>query len=437
MPVLPDLRLCLSACGHRRHVTGITASGTLAARVPALPAALVVLALMLVALIGCHARSAPPLVFTPDDAQYPVLFAGQGVSVSSPVWSLGQFLPAFGGERQAVNPALPRLEGSRRIVFDLPGEYYLHVNDGQPLKVVVLDAREPISAGVVRIFDFSVANIVFCDGDDPDWALDQTRFVSEWFRQEAPAALLCGPTADVFQKLVYDRFRLPSRVASFPGFYRRDGTIYRSSHNVPEVYLPDIGRFVMFDVNNALLVRWLGAMDIAERINASLDERAILSSAALRRLHLDIYPHAPSVYKPVTFYCNPDKKPGFVANARLVTRVPVNRHWTEDEQGFCPGGPCFIATWFYGGVAYFNAQWSGTAFLPGYTYASLHRDPALTRAAVSATEQFGVKPVLVVSQAELRRELDRGFAAQIEARPWLARLPADADARATLRADGR
>ena len=196
------------------------------------------------------AEQAQTLTFRFPDSRYPILFSGTTVEASQPITSVRYFAPLFGKSRTVVNPAPIDIDG-RQLTFREAGEYYLVVNDAHHLKAIVLDATEPISQGVTRIYDFNLANVAWCTADDRAWYEAADHFLEFFFYSPGPVGLLCGPAAEVFRRMVWDRFRLPSRVVTFPGTYYAGSEIRRATHNVPEVYLPDKRKFVLFDINNS------------------------------------------------------------------------------------------------------------------------------------------------------------------------------------------
>ncbi len=241
--------------------------------------------------VKAHDQQAQEEALSFGDSTYPVLFAGDTIRRWEDVQSLGFFSPLFGAERNVVNPATPVVIERRTIRFDEPGEYYLEINHERFLKVLILDPLEPISKGVLRIFDFLVANLLVSNGEQPVWdKLGLDRYIQRWVHSKDPGLLLCGPTDSMFRALVFERFRLPNRMVTLPGVYRRNRQIVKATHNVPEIYLPDIGKFVLFDLNNAFVVRWLNAIDLAYLIHSATDDSAYLTDDQWNALGLEERP---------------------------------------------------------------------------------------------------------------------------------------------------
>ena len=199
------------------------------------------------------------------ELSYPILRAGDAIEFSTDVRIAGTFEPLFGPDRDAVHPAQPDVEG-RCIRFDEPGEYYLRLGDQGPLKVLVLGRGEPYSRSVVRVFGFCVANMLVSTSDDARLSADRRGYIAGWLHSESPAMLLCGPTYTVFAELVKEALGLPVRLVTFPGIYLSGEGPNKATHNVPEVYLPDLEKWVVFDVNNALLVEWLDAFELCRAV---------------------------------------------------------------------------------------------------------------------------------------------------------------------------
>ena len=133
--------------------------------------------------------------------KYPVLYDRESIAINEDVPSLDFFLPVFSPERAVVNPEKPRIavvDNRTLLYFDLPGEYYLDINHDKKLKVLVLDRDEEISANVLRVFDFLVANLVETQGNDKDFYENSGSFAIDFFTSKEPKMLLCGPTLSFF-----------------------------------------------------------------------------------------------------------------------------------------------------------------------------------------------------------------------------------------------
>lgn len=357
-------------------------------------------------------ESPPEEVQLFGDSRYPVLLAGDAITRWEDILSVGFFAPLFSPERPVVNPATPTLERRRTLRFEVPGEYYLNINEGHFLKVLILDPREPISQGVVHIFDFLVANLLVSNGEQPLWdTLGPERYTQKWFRSKEPGWLLCGPTDWIFRALVFERFRLPNRMVTLPGAYRVNGKIVTGIHNAPEIYLPDIGKFVMFDVNNAFLVRWRNAIELAALIHDTAGEPAHLTRDHWRRLSMDVYQDWPRALraKYVDVLRGDGKSIPF--SRGLLSDRTVDHYWPD------------LLNVLYGGVAYQGHHTYGTGFLtPTFHFGSLHGDRGLESVAMKLLRDLGMG-VGRYHLRQLSQMLEEGFQPEIAAAAWRGRVP--------------
>jgi hypothetical protein len=224
--------------------------------------------------------------------------------------------------------------------------------------------------------------------------------------------LLCGPTHAFFRRLIEERLGLPTRIVAIPGtFYREQTkTISYVTHNMPEVYLPDIGKFVLFDINNSFVSRWLTANEFAKKVNDNVGDTLFLNET-FDLADIDIYhgvdsylPRRQIVKKPVRF------------RQKLISNTAATESWLALFHGFS------------GGVAYWGGKLdyvkpTGTEFLTGeYWYASLHKDAVLKDAAIKRVESFKIN-VEVVSPERLESMLEEGHKNLIESKSWLEKLP--------------
>jgi hypothetical protein len=345
------------------------------------------------------------------DSAYPILYTGDSIQSASQITDLRFFRPFFGKHRGRVNPVKPLLLEERRLQFTKPGEYYLKLNGRHSLKVLVLSKAETVSSDVLRIFDFLLANMVFCDGNDADWYADAEKAIGRLFTTKAPLALLCGPSHELFRRLVADRLALPSRIASFPGVYIRESRILRSTHNVAEVYLPDVHKFVFFDINNAFAAKWLSAMELSRAIHSVLDDDVVLTLELWRSLGLKVHDPKIRVLKPTSSSCKVYEGPvNFTFDKTLLSSEEAKDNWLN------------FGMHLYGGVAY-NGFWKGYGvdYLGDLMFASLHENPDLLAAVISWENEYGLEP-RVVTPDDLKAALDNGVQAIIESKPWLRRI---------------
>ena len=345
-----------------------------------------------------------------------MIFVGEKMVSSVPLTSISTFQPLFGASRPVVNPAQPVLRGRCTLTFDQPGEYYLLTN-GHPVKVLVFPRDEAISSAVVRLFHFSVANALYCGLEDNAWYKYRERFLDAFFASSAPMMLSCGPTHSMFRALVADRFALPTRIVNLSAAYYAGDQIARTTHNVPEIYLPDVGKFVLFDINSSYAARWLDAFELTEAVRARWAS-ALRPADTWTSLGLD-------------FVHDVDTR---TATAAAESLIP-----TQTADARAPFAPSFVSGTavdrtqmlrvFFTGPMYWGAnltwaQPTGTEFLPGdVLIAAYETDPRLRQTVVDWQTSFQLK-VDVVEAADLRRRLALGAAPAIARREWEQRFPA-------------
>lgn len=352
---------------------------------------------------------------------YPLLLVGETIGTKFDIEATGFFKPLFGPERPIVNPAVPRILGRRKVVFEQPGEYYLRFNGTVSLKVLVLDPSDSISLAVLRVFDFASANLVACPGNDGDWAhTTPEQFIAAWFSSEEAVAVSCGPTANIFIRLIQDRFMLPGRVVTFPGTYLLEGKVAYATHNVPEIYLPDKKKFVLFDLNLGLVVKYKNAGEMARVFHDILDDEAKLANHHFDRLGFHVH-DGPHTFVAKEGTC--ESRAGFRFLRGYLSEKKVRDQWYYDASK-APGESTSFAPLYYGGVAYFGQPGYGTEFLGEYVYGTLHHTRFLGAAAVKWVESYGLK-VRKVRLEDLERLLERGHArevaeanARLVAQPW-------------------
>lgn len=366
-----------------------------------------------------------PLTLVFPNGDFPILWEGQDIVVSGNVSAIAYFAPLFGAERAAVNPSTPHVTGSR-IGFAKAGEYYLTVNGTTSIKVLVLATSEPISSAVVRVFDFCRANILFdtCHDDtDALFYADQEGFAHRFFESAEPVALLCGPAHSLFQRLVQEGLGLPTRKPTFPGTVRWSDekcnvSLFQITHNPLEVYLPDQGKWALFDVNFGFLAEWLDASELSEftTLMGGPGTMGYMNLTALKRLN--VYTGGPTTRLCREAGAGEDPYPPI----RLrVSGVPAAYNWKDDFR-FYYGG---VAYW--GGEAFFQMP-HGTEFLAGtYVWASRHWDRDLELAARTWWESLwqGVAlKVTIVTPETLRLLLEAGHRSEILQEAWKNKIPA-------------
>ena len=330
------------------------------------------------------------------------------------------FTPLFGEERAVVNPVAP-VVASNRIKFAEAGEYYLTLNDTYSIKVLVLSNVEPISSAVVRLFDFCRANLLFdtCHDDtDAPFYADQEAFAHRFFESAEPAALLCGPTHSLFQRLITQSLALPTRKPALIGTFRWSDencnvTVYEISHNPLEVYLPDQGKWALFDLNFGFLVKWLDASELTAFTMAYPGPGTMGLTDLESFKMLPIYTGGPT-----TRLCK-STKPGedpYPPLRQRVSNAPSAYLWRDSFKIYYGG----VAYW--GDAAYFQMP-HGTEFLHGdILWAALQTDPALKESAIRYMESFGLR-VAVISPESMRQLLEAGHRAEILQEAWRSKIP--------------
>ena len=348
---------------------------------------------------------------------FPIRYQDEPIEVSGQIdtWEFSE--PTFGKKREIVNPAQPVIS-SGGISFPVPGEYYLKLNGGEAfLRTCVLQRQEPSFNSIARIFDFTVANMLYSGADDFRWYAADTRqkFVWDWFTGTDPVMLSCGPTHAVFRWLIEDRLGLPTRTVTFPATYYKRGKLVHDTHNVAEIYSPDLDRFVLCDVNNAFLPKWIDAISLSEIVTNSWCD---IYSPYDRWEDLQ----GLSIHKSV--------------DALLPDKDRYNAALRKAKGGRVPFTPDLISnvpttisrnSWLrclYGGVAYWGAEvgWArptGTEFLPGgYQFVNLHKNPVLTREAIKWIQELSGLEVTMRTASEMRQALRDGHRSEIAAARW-------------------
>lgn len=353
--------------------------------------------------------------------RFPLLRPGEPITTDEKITKVEHFEPFFSPNRPVVNPA-PPIVRDRTIFLREPGEYYLRLNDHTPLRVAVFSPDEGITKSVLRLFDFMVANQLYARAQDRSWYAHRQRFLQRFFVDERPLILSCGPTHQVFRSLIEERFCLPTRIASSATtFYLADG-MARLAHNVPEVYLPEFGKFVMFDLNSGYVAKWMDSIDVAEATRVWGDVASDLERASdLVDVHaeVDTCPSTPQIEAAVVQtddWGTIEFSGNYVANNPMddFSRARALRTWYS--------GPIY-----YGSRAH-NVRPTGTEFLEKgiLLFANLHTDPILFEESCDWLVREGGTPreeIEIVRPNDLRARLAVGHRKQIDANEWRGRFP--------------
>jgi hypothetical protein len=167
------------------------------------------------------------------------------------------------------------------------------------------------------------------------------------------------------------------------------------------VYLPDVGKWVVFDVNNAFVVRWKSALELSALVKAASRDSELLTDDQWQALRLPIHLGAPVTYRPV----------GSVTDSKrfddeFLTDTRGRELWHR------------LSCLYVGGPAYWGGAGYGTGFLPAqYNFASFHDDPELEQAAVEWIRGYDME-VGVFTADEMAHLLAEGHREAIEAEAW-------------------
>jgi hypothetical protein len=342
--------------------------------------------------------------------KYPLLYNQEYIALAEGLVSLNFFSPVFSPDRAVVNPVKPRvvsLNNNTLLYFDVPGEYYLDINNEKKLKVLVLDRDEEISSNVLRLFDFLVANLVVTQGNDEEFYENSGKFTIDFFESKEPKMLLCGPTLSFFEIVLRDRFNLPARDVTFTGVFMEEGRLNYSTHNMLEVFLPDKAKWVLFDVNNGFVVKWMDAFEIAEKVRNASRSKKTVSKAEFESIDFDFH------YMVDAKRTTDASDLRSVFSPEIVTRQSVRDRWHDLAKIFL-GGPG------YWGGKRFNQNGLSSEY---QLYLSrYHQDEFLLEAQLRWQSNWDLK-VRHVPPEQLKQMLDDAYAEEVSAKMWLGHLP--------------
>jgi len=365
-----------------------------------------------------------PLTFVRTARRFPLLFVGEHVDTSEPIRTLTTFEPWFAPARTVVNPKLPKIR-RKRIEFTAPGEYYLRVN-GKPLKTVVFPRGETIADAVLRVFDFAIANNIYFGAHDNVWYGGRRDYLEAFFYSEEPTNLSCGPTHQMFRLLLGERLGLPARVTSANAAFFQDQTIGRIGHNIPEVYIPEAGKFAAMDLNAGYAPKWLDGLELAvaaqrwgplERETERIEDLGV-------PIHdqVDTYPIS---HKAMELLAQLGGDGSSIRASRdYLSPTP------HDSRSRANGARAFCSGTGYWGKAAGWMQPTGTEFLDGtYQFVLLEDEERL--------KQLHEKEVAeaewqLVQLDDMRDRLARGAQPAIEAREWADRFTPDDERKTPL-----
>jgi len=251
----------------------------------------------------------------------PIIYVNEKIIVNKIIHKITYFKSWFSPHRSNVNPSVPvkKIIDDRTIIsFNKTGEYYLILDNNHKLKVLVLDDRHKnwipgshhqISDNVVRIFYFLAANHVSSVVENTRHQQNQEKYIFDFFHREIPLLLTCGPSLSLFNEIINCKFNLLYRSVCWIGVYfesaaaPRDkimshdgewiggdgeggvggvgedgvignarGKLFRCTHNVSEIYLPDLKKWVLFDLSNGFFIKWLDAFECSELLRKQYAE---------------------------------------------------------------------------------------------------------------------------------------------------------------------
>jgi hypothetical protein len=344
--------------------------------------------------------------FNISSGDYPIFYNGATIQCNFIVKNTNFFQPLFSADRTVVNPVYPRIShhGNKSVLhFDSPGEYYLNLNN-KHIKICVLDANEPISSSVLRVFDFLSANSLVTCGNDKQFYQDPNHFTKSFFQSKDPFLLLCGPTLSLFQNIINLKFKLPCRDVTFTGVYMDSGQLKYVTHNLLEIYLPDIKKWCLFDINNGFIVKWLDSFELTNAIRSVSNSKLTISNDEFYSLTLDYHS---SVYR---YRSNNAADSRSLFSRDLISNSSSMEGWT------------MLAKMFLGGPGY----WSGCRFkqisgLPSdyHLYLSkYHSDPFLLEAQKKWISNWSLSSTHIPPD-ELNKMLDSAYREQINKADWI------------------
>lgn len=342
----------------------------------------------------------------------PILWAGDAITASEPIRHLETFCPIFAADRPVVGPAEPRVEG-RKLIFREPGEYYLHINRSGNLKVVVLDRSAGYLDAILRLFNFFTANSIYNGMHNSRYYADRQQYVRDFFRSQEPMAIACGPTQQMFRRVVQDRLALPTRTCSGVGtFWRANGSLVRAWHNVPEIYIPELNKFVFMDLNGSVIPMWLDGSEVAEAMS-QLPPQVPKGGESLASI------------KGVEFYLGPETRAlRYGAAEEVAAGAPIGPQLISDRVITDSHRAAGLRAWYSGAVYWGKlttyVRPTGTEFLDGWLWITDQLTNETLRCETTALlmETPRVKRVEWRDGRDIQSALEAGHRQEILARAW-------------------
>jgi hypothetical protein len=341
-------------------------------------------------------------------SKYPIIYQGETYELAEDINSIETFLPLFDGERETVNPSDPKVIESTKLLFDVPGEYYLQINQSSNLKILVLSFEDSLSENIVSLFDFITANFLPMRGQGESFYQNRNNYIDSFFQDGDPGLLLCGPTHSLLERLLADRFNIPVRNVTFTGTFLQSGKVQYTTHNMLEVYLPDIEQWILFDVNNGFYVEWKSAVEISQIVRDTAGSGRKLSSEEWGAIDWAAYDA--KVANSVLPYraadannADAEYKPEHVSDIR------ADSVWHTTSQ------------YFVGGPSYWNIKRHGAPGLPedfDLYYVTMHDDELLIEASKRWQTNWNLT-VKVVTKGEIKEMHSNVYSELIAEKGWL------------------
>jgi hypothetical protein len=182
------------------------------------------------------------------------------------------------------------------------------------------------------------------------------------------------------------------------------GQLKYVTHNALEIYLPDLKKWCLFDINNGFIVKWMDSFELTNAIRSVSNSKLTISNDEFYSLTLDYHF---SVYR---YRSNNAADSRSLFSRDLISNSCVKEGWT------------MLAKMFLGGPGY----WSGSRFkqisgLPSdyYLYLSkYHNDPFLLEAQKKWISNWNLSSTHIPPD-ELNNMLDSAYSKQINNAEWI------------------
>ena len=210
------------------------------------------------------------------------------------------------------------------------------------------------------------------------------------------------------------------RVCSGPGTFWLGDEITVLGHNVPEIYIPELKKFIFVDVNNGIIPKWLDGIEVAAAVG-TLPSTSPQAGELLSAIDVDFH------FGPTTCHAGPK---GDQLLMELGQEGLIDPTWGIAEQPVTSESRMRALRAWYSGAMYWGMRatnihpW-GTEFLDGWVQIGIQeKEPLLsceTRNAILRAPY--VEAVDEVPPDILRCRLENGHAKAIVAKPWRMAFP--------------